>query len=246
MTRRWRPLVAHARLGSLELLRQPAFSVPTLAFPAIFFLFFAAPRDGDDADVLLASYAAFAVLGVAFFQFGVGIAAERSSPWEGFVRVLPVTVRVRLAARVLSALVFAAASVTLLLATATATTSFALSPARWPAFAAALLLGAVPFALLGIALGYWTSPRAALPVANLVFLPLSFAGGLWGGAARLPDVLAAVSPFLPTRQWGEVVWWAVGEGSLAPWAPAGLAASTAVFAALAVWGYRRDEGERYS
>ena len=241
-----RLVAAYLFAGTRELVRYPAYSAPTLAFPTLLFLLFAAARDVDDATVVTAGLAVVAILGVAFFQFGVGIAAERSSPWEGFVRVLPVTVRVRLAARVLSALVFAAASVTLLLATATATTSFALSPARWPAFAAALLLGAVPFALLGIALGYWTSPRAALPVANLVFLPLSFAGGLWGGAARLPDVLAAVSPFLPTRQWGEVVWWAVGEGSLAPWAPAGLAASTAVFAALAVWGYRRDEGARYS
>ena len=34
--------------------------------------------------------------------------------------------------------------------------------------AAALVLGSIPFALLGIALGYWASPRGALPVANLL------------------------------------------------------------------------------
>ena len=35
-----------------------------------------------------------------------------------------------------------------------------------------LVLGGVPFALLGIAFGYWTPPRAALPIANLAFVPL--------------------------------------------------------------------------
>ena len=32
----------------------------------------------------------FAVIGVAFFQFGVGIAVDRASPWEAYLRTLPV------------------------------------------------------------------------------------------------------------------------------------------------------------
>ena len=32
----------------------------------------------------MASFAAYAVLGIAFFQFGVGIAAEREEPWESY------------------------------------------------------------------------------------------------------------------------------------------------------------------
>src|SRR4029453_14725769 len=106
--RRVRLVLLHARAATLELLRYPTFSVPTLAFPALFFLLFVAPRSEAETDpvLLLASFAGFAVLGVSFFQFGVGIAAERESPWERFVRTLPVRVRVRFAARVLSAALF--------------------------------------------------------------------------------------------------------------------------------------------
>src|SRR5438445_762922 len=43
-----RLVLFHARAGTLELLRYPAFSVPTLAFPALFFLLFAAPRSQAD------------------------------------------------------------------------------------------------------------------------------------------------------------------------------------------------------
>lgn len=35
-----------------------------------------------------------------------------------------------------------------------------------------------PFAALGIGIGYLVSPRVAVPVANLVYLPLLYVGGL--------------------------------------------------------------------
>ena len=84
----------------------PAFSVPTLGFPALFFLLFVAPRSDADPNLLLASFAGFALLAVAFFQFGVGIASERESPWERFVRTLPLRPGIRFAARSLSAVLF--------------------------------------------------------------------------------------------------------------------------------------------
>ena len=84
-----RLVLLHTRAATVELFRYPAFSVPTLAFPALFFLLFVAPRSDAHPDLLLASFAGFAVLAIAFFQFGAGIAAERESAWERFVRTLP-------------------------------------------------------------------------------------------------------------------------------------------------------------
>ncbi len=241
-----RLVLLYARAGTLELLRYPAFSVPTLAFPALFFLLFVAPRPDADPTHLLASFAGFAVLAVAFFQFGVGIAAERESPWEQFVRTLPVRPRARFAARVLSASIFGLCSAALVVVAALSTTDAHLQAGRWAALAAALTLGSIPFALLGIALGYWVSPRAALPAANILYLALSFAGGLWTTPARLPSSVASLSPLVPTRPFGNVLWGAA-EGHL--WHPRDwmlLLAWAAAFALLAGWGYRRDEGRRYS
>ena len=39
-------LLTHVRAQTVELLRFPAYSVPTLAFPTLLFLLFAAPSDG--------------------------------------------------------------------------------------------------------------------------------------------------------------------------------------------------------
>ncbi len=242
-----RLVLVHARAATIELLRYPTFSVPTLAFPALFFLLFVAPRSDSDADptLLLASFAGFAVLGVSFFQFGVGIAAERESPWERFVRTLPIRVRVRFAARVLSAGLFGLASAALVVATALATSDAQLPALRWLALAGALALGAVPFALLGIALGYWASPRSALPTANVLYLLLAFLGALWTTPQHLPGSVESLSPLVPTRQFGNVLWgatrghlWRTDDWLL-------LLAWSVVFAGLAAWGYRRDEGRRY-
>ena len=239
-------VAAHMRAQTLELFRYPAFSVPTLLFPTLLFVLFGIPQANGDAGAVAAGFAAVAVLGVAFFQFGVGIAAERASPWEAFLRTLPVSAAVRFAARVLAALVFAAASATLLLLVAVGTTAFSLAPGRWLALAAALVVGAIPFALFGIALGYWARPKAALPLANLLFLPLSFLGGLWSGPGRLPGDLEEISRVLPTRQWGEIGWVAVGTGTLQLAPLLALTGYALVFGGAALWGYRRDEGERYA
>jgi ABC-2 type transport system permease protein len=238
-------VLVHARASTLELFRYPAFSVPTLAFPALFFVLFVAPRSAADPTLLLASFAGFAVLAVAFFQFGVGIAAERESPWERFVRTLPLRARTRFVARAIAACIFGTLSAGLVAAAALATTDAALSAGRWVALACALALGGIPFAFLGIALGYWASPRAALPLANILYLVLAVTGGLWTTPEQLPGSIAAVSTIVPTRQFGDVLRGAV-EGHL--WRPQAwllLLAWGAGFAALAAWGYRRDEGKRY-
>jgi ABC-2 type transport system permease protein len=240
-----RLVLVHARASTLELLRFPAFSVPTLAFPALFFLLFVAPRRDADANLLLASFAGFAVLAVAFFQFGVGIAAERETPWERFLRTLPLRPAIRLSARCLSAAIFGLGSSVLVALAAVASTDAHLSAGRWLAVAAALAAGSVPFVLLGVALGYWVSPRGAVPVANALYLVLSFVGGLWTTVEHLPPAIATLSPFVPTRPFGDVLWGAA-RGDL--WLPRDwllLLGWSVVFLALALRGYRRDEGRRY-
>jgi ABC-2 type transport system permease protein len=236
---------AHARAELLELLRYPSFSVPTLLFPALLFLFFGVPSEGSDEAILMVSYAAFGVLGVALFQFGVGVASERASPWQVYLRTLPAPAHVRFAARLVAAAVFALGSAGAVVAVALALTSADLGAEQWLRVGVALAYGTVPFGLLGLAIGYWLTPKGAVPVANILFLGLAFLGGLWTGAASLPAGVDSFSPLLPTRQWGEIVWApALGRGwELWPWL--GLAAYAAGFGALASWGYRRDEGQRY-
>ena len=240
-------LAEHLRAIMLGLIRTPAYSATTVLIPSVVFIFlgatFADTREA--ANLALGSISIFAVLGIAFFQFGVGIANERHSPWEAFARILPVSRATRFTAMVLSGLAFTAAALAVLFATALASTDVGMDPGNWARFLASLLVGAIPMAVLGIAIGYWCHPKAALPVANILNLALAFAGGLFFRPELLPNFLDRFSLLLPTRHMGELTWAAVLG---IPWPLESLlwlAGYTALFGVLAAWGYGRDEGIRY-
>jgi ABC-2 type transport system permease protein len=235
----------HAGAMTRELVRYPAYVVPTLLFPTAFFLVFVAPTASRYATVKMAAFAGFAAIGVAFFQFGVGIATERASPWEVYLRTLPVGVAARFGARVVSAALFAAAAAMLVIAVALVTTDAGLTATGWIELALVLLVGTVPFGLLGIALGYWTPSRGALPIANLLYLGLSYAGGLWIRPSDLPKAVRRVSPLLPTRALSDALAGVVYGNAFAPRPWLALLAFAAAFAALGACGYRRDEGRRF-
>jgi len=88
--------LAYARAETLNLARYPAYSVPTVALPATLLLLFGRQFEHGEPDRLLAGFAATALLTVAFFQFGVGVAAGRTLPWETYLRTLPVSPTTRL------------------------------------------------------------------------------------------------------------------------------------------------------
>jgi ABC-2 type transport system permease protein len=238
--------LVHARAETLRYVRFPAYALPTLLFPGLLMLLLGRSFARGEPERMLVGFAAMAVLTVTFFQFGVGIATSRTTPWEAYLRTLPVRPVTRLAGRVLSALAFATATVGVVAIVGTSVHGAQPPPGRAVAAFAALLLGSIPFALLGIAFGYWLPPNAALPVANLAFLPLAIGGALWARPEGLPHDADVVSQLLPTRSWMEVLdSVATGDHPLPLHHVAALVGWTAIFFALAWWGYRRDEGERF-
>ena len=239
--------LAHVRMRLLTLLRTPAYVAGTLAMPSVILVFLGVGLADTtaEANAIMASFTVFAVMGVAFFQFGVGIAEGRSSPWSTFERILPAPVAVRLAGAVIPAVLFAVTAAGLVVLVAHVFMPVALAAAAWLRLGLVLVAASVPLALLGIAIGYWVSLRAALPVANIVYLALAFGGGLFLTPRLFPDLLEAVSQCLVTRHVAELAWRAVAG---APWSAGSwlwIAGYTVAAGLLAAWGYRRDEGERY-
>jgi ABC-2 type transport system permease protein len=238
--------LAHFKDQTLQHLRAPGYLVPTLAMPGLFYFLF----EGQDTGAglvthLMASYAMWAVLGVAFYQLGVGIAEERATAWERFLRTLPLSAGQRLGGRLLSAGLLAAIAAAIVIAEAHLINPVSVPAGRWLPWIGSLAAGGLVVALAGLAIGYWASPRAATPLATLAWLLLAYLGGLWALPAELPAWTREIAPYLPTRLWGEVTWAAVLGRPLALGDWLGLAAYGAGFAVLALWGYRRDEGASY-
>lgn len=241
-------LRAHARIGFLDLLRWPGYVVPTVVFPAMFYALFDLPfarTRSDIADSTMLAFVAFAIVGVALYQFGVGIAQERGRPWERYLRTLPVSAAVRAGARIVTAALFGLATAAAVALVARCFTPIDLDAAQWLRALIYAAFGAVPFVLMGIAIGYWVSARAAVPIATACNLLLAYAGGLWMPPAYLPPFVQKISPLLPTRAFADLLWSVIGDGHAAR-AALTLVAYTLIFAAIAAAGYRRDERTRYA
>ena len=96
-----RPLrifILELRNELLKLVRMPAFAVPALCFPWMFYVLFglvlptgrAAMAAGSAmSKYLLATYGVFGVLGVSLFSLGAAMAIERGQGWESVRRAMP-------------------------------------------------------------------------------------------------------------------------------------------------------------
>jgi ABC-2 type transport system permease protein len=237
----------------IKMWRIPAFTVPTLLFPLLLFMLFAAPYarqqlegGGTVGQYLLASFCAYGLLGVCFFSFGVGVAVERGQGWGTLIRATPMPPWVYFVSKLAMGLLFSCLILALLFPAAYFMAGVRMPPAMWASLFVALVLGVLPLTTMGFALGYWAGPNSAAPIASLIYLPLSFASGLWQPLESLPGFVQRVAPYLPPYHYGRIAHYAIGlnDGQLLThilW----LLGTAVLFTGLAVWGYRRDEGKLY-
>lgn len=236
-----RYLTAEIALTLRILFRQPGFWIPTVIFPAMLYAFFGAQSGGGaGAATAMASFCVYAVLGVGFFQFGVSVAQDRESAFARWQRSLPGGVAVAWAARVLGCAVFVAIAVALVIATALVLTDVALTGVAVLRLSAACLICAITAIFMGVALGHIASARAAVPLANLIYLPLAYLGGLWVPPMFLPAAIEAISPYTPTRAMGELGWAALEGRAVEGWYLASLTLWTLAAMALAAIAHDRN------
>lgn len=210
-----RHLSAECILTLRILFRQPGFWIPTVIFPAMLYGFFGAQSGGGEWAVrAMASFAIYAVVGVGFFQFGVSVAQDRQSPFATWQCTLPGGIASQWIARILASLVFTTIAVLLVIGLAPLLVEVSLVPLEWLRLGVVCLVCVVTATLMGIALGSFASARAAVPLANLIYLPMAYLGGLWVPPIAMPSAINAISQWMPTRAMGELSWAAVTG---APW-----------------------------
>lgn len=241
--------LVHARYQLLETVRIPIAVFGSAFFPAVAMLFFVVPFAGKDpvaATYATAAMVTFSVMSANVFQYGVGVAEDRDQPWNPYTRTLPAGPTPRFAGRVLAGLALTYLSlVPVVVIGATLTEARISAPAFLLALATVTVIS-VPFTLLGLAIGYSMPSKAAIVVAQVVFFPLAFGGGLLSAPDQAPGFVEAVAPFLPTRGAVELMWAATGDYPVNPLSMLMLGVWVVLLAVLAGWAYRRDEGRRFS
>ncbi len=238
--------------------RVPEYAIGVLAVPVILYAMFGLSNIGqrmtagtDVGTMLVGSFAAYGVVSLAIFTFGVDVAAERGKGWLRRLRSTPMPMSAYFIAKITTALVFTVLIVAGIVLTATAVGKAEMDWSRLLRTTLVLMGGTVAFSTMGFALAFWARPKAASAVGNLIFLPLSFVSGFFQPLSSLPQFLQDAAPWLPTYHFGRLVWSQIAPAadvadltgrpvdSLAGHA-VWVIGTFLVFGALSIIGYLRD------
>ncbi len=197
------------RFQFLSSLRLPAFAIPTLLFPVLFYLFFAVVFQSGGQSLaaptyMLATYGVFGVLAPSLFGFGVGLAQERDTGALLLKRTTPMPAGAYLCARVGTAAIFGAVVVLALFLLAGFVAGVELYRGQWFALAGIILAGVLPFSAIGLAMGAWAKQQAAVAIVNLVFIGMSLISGLWVPIYMLPGFLQDIAIAFPAYHLGQL------------------------------------------
>lgn len=250
-----RIIALESKYELLKLYRTPGFSIPTLAFPIFFYLFFGVLFGGaksvGDATLgqyLIGTYSAFGVIGAALTAFGLGVATERGQGWLQLKHATPMPFVAYVVAKLLAAMAFGAVIAIALFTLGGTLGGVKLEAIQWLTLFIVLVAGTVPFALLGLTIGYLAPVNSAPAIVNTIYLPLGFLSGLWIPIEVLPRMMRSTAQWLPPFHFGQLAVSVIGipvKGTVTSHVVA-LVGFSLIFGVTAIVAYRRDRVRNYA
>jgi ABC-2 type transport system permease protein len=237
---------SYIRFELLRTFRNRRFFLFSFGFPLVLYFLIAAPnrhvhslnRSGISAPLYyMVGLAAFGSMN-AMLATGARIAAERQVGWNRQLRTTPLTPRTYFRAKVLTGYVVAVGSL-VLLALAGTVLGVRLPAHEWLRMGWLMLVGLIPFAVIGVAIGHLVAADSIGPVIGGSLALFAFLGGVWfpiSGSGALHDIGQA----LPSYWLVQAAHVALGGHG---WTSRGwlvVAAWTAAMLVVAVRAYRRD------
>ena len=191
---------AELRDELLAIVREPAALFFSILMPVGFFAMFVVMfgNEGDGMGIeSIATYGAFGVMTVLMMNPGIGLADARERGWLRVQRVSGTALGTTLLAKVTAALPYALGVLTSITAVALGFGLFEFDVWTMTRLFVALLVGALPFSLISLAIGAKMSPNGATAVLNAILLPTVIASGLWFPLEIMPEFMQNLAPYLP-------------------------------------------------
>jgi ABC-2 type transport system permease protein len=244
-----------AKYEFLKNLRLRAYSASVIGFPLMFYVLFGLVLNSKNTPIggttitayLVATYATFGVMGASLFGTASGLASDRGLGWLQVKRASPMPPFAYFAAKIIMSMIFSTAVVCLLLLLGIVFGDVPITALDAAKLLATLIAGSLPFAAMGLAIGYFAGPNSAPSVINLIYLPLSFCSGLWVPYMFLPKFVRQVAHVLPSYHLSQL---ALGvfhagqqESAATHWEV--LFAFTLICLGVARLGFHRDQDKMY-
>jgi ABC-2 type transport system permease protein len=195
-----RAYLSDAKYESIRLFRTPAFSIPILAMPVLFYSFFGIVLAGKTnigqlANSLFVGWTVYGVMGPGLFGFGILVAVERNQGLLTFKRALPMPTGSYLASKLMMAYVFAVVVMAMLVTIAVTMGHVTLPAAILIRMAAVMSVGVIPACAVGLFIGAYAPASSAAAFANITYLGMAFLSGLF---FPLSGVMQTIRPLWPT------------------------------------------------
>ena len=237
--------LTYTRFELLRTVRNRRFFILSLLFPVVLYFLIAGPnhdvKDFANTGISAPLYYMVGLISFgtmsAILSSGARIATERSAGWNRQLRITPLSPRAYFRAKVVTAYLVAGLTIVALYICG-ATLGVSLPVGRWLAMTGLILVGLIPFAALGIAMGHVLTADSVGPALGGGVGLLAFVGGTWfpitGGFLHV--VAQAVPSYWLVQAshvaLGGTVWGVTGWLVVAAW--------TVVLGAFAIWAYQRD------
>jgi len=243
-------LASYLRFELLRLVRNLRYAAITIGFPVIFYVLFLGDEkltehiDGTTwRTYFMVSMASFGAMVAALNAGGTRLAAERASGWTRQLRVTPLPSWSFVTTKITAALILTLPVIAVVELTGFAFGGVHLGVAVWFELTAVLWVSALPFATIGVLVGFVASSETAYPLVTALMFLLSFFGGLFTPVRSLPSVLRHVAEFLPSYHHA-ALGWAVVAGRAPGLNDGGILLAYVVALGLVViWRHRVEESQ---
>ena len=233
--------VGQLRFEIQQLIRTPVFLVMTLALVAFLPLLKKLGIQGDGAMESMVSICGLTLFTVVIDRLGKRVAVERSEKWLKMLKVTALPSYIHIAAKVATALLICTVSVLLAFILGHWQLGINGSFGLWINLFLVLIAGVIPFAILGLTLGYLLNPKSADSILGLSLIVIPVACGAF--TFPMPNYLQDAIALSPFYHYKESLLWAAGldyDNQILlhlTW----LIWATVTFSAIALWSYQREQ-----
>lgn len=187
-------MFSFVRFEIFRALRNIRYLLLLVVMPVGLYLIYGRTSDSAFAMVAMAVYAA---AGGGLIGSGGGVAEDRMRGWLRQLKVTPLADRHWLAGKIVQGMLMIVPGVAGVGVAAVTVGGVHLAAGQWAALLGQLVLGSLPFALLGLSLALTLKGKTAQIGLVVIFFALAALGGVIG-SGTLPAALAAIQPYLPT------------------------------------------------
>jgi ABC-2 type transport system permease protein len=198
-------LLAFWRFEVGRLLRSWRFVIITVGFPVVFYLLFLGDHTPSKLVAgtipwrvyLMVSMCSFGALVAGLTAGGARLSAERASGWTRQLRVTPIPTWSYVVTKVAASMLIILPVIILVEIVGASFGHVRLGAGTWIELAAVLWITSLPFATLGVLVGFTANAETAFASVTGLMFVLGYFGGLFTPVSSMPSVLRTAANAVP-------------------------------------------------